>query len=157
MTFTLYLPASRLLTSSGIVYSKGVSICAHMACGLRLVVSVTRKVLPLRDWVAPAITVQPESGSMPRSMALAWTTVDASIWTAVVRRLREQNITADDPQVDEVATGILVGLRSADSSLSAAGIVIDLPSLEDDASIEILIPNLEAMQGIYFASMLEER
>jgi len=33
---------------------------------------------------------------------------------------------------------------------------IDPPSLEDDASIEILVPNLEAVQGIYFASMLEE-
>jgi hypothetical protein len=82
--------------------------------------------------------------------------VDASIWTAVVRRLKEQNITADDPHIDEVATGILVGLRSADSSLSAAGIVIDVPSLEDDASIELLEPNLHAMQGIYFAWMLEE-
>jgi hypothetical protein len=82
--------------------------------------------------------------------------VNAQHWATVVRRLREQGIKADDPHVDEMATGILVGLRSADRSLSVAGIVIDLPSLEDDASIEILEPNLQAMQGIYFASMLEE-
>jgi hypothetical protein len=34
--------------------------------------------------------------------------------------------------------------------------VIDLPSLQDGESIEILEPNLQAMQGIYFAAMLEE-
>jgi hypothetical protein len=82
--------------------------------------------------------------------------VSAQQWATVVRRLREQGITANDPHVDEVATGILVGLRSADTSLSAAGIIIDVPSLEDVASIEILEPNLHATQGIYFASMLEE-
>ena len=107
-----------------------------------------------KDVFDAALDVLIEAGTSKRGESERQ--VDASIWTAVVRRLREQSIAADDPHLDEVATGILVGLRSADSGFSAAGIVIDLPSLEDDASIEILEPNLQAMQGIYFASMLEE-
>jgi hypothetical protein len=73
----------------------------------------------------------------------------------IVKRLREQDVQADDPQLDEVVTGMLVSLRAGDLGTTAS-LEIELPPLDDDASVEIIETNLHAMQGLYFVAMLEE-
>jgi len=82
--------------------------------------------------------------------------VDAAQWASVVRTLRDQRLAPDDPHLDEIAVGILVSQRSGIGDQPASSIDIVLPTLEDDATVEIIVPNLQAMQALYFASMLEE-
>jgi hypothetical protein len=82
--------------------------------------------------------------------------VNAKRWAKIVGHLRAQKIDAENPTVDEVATRFLVDIISSDQSESPSAISIDLPDLEDAAIVEIVEANLQAMQALYFAAMLEE-
>ncbi len=82
--------------------------------------------------------------------------VQADLWAKVVQRLRERGIGHDDCNLSEIATGILVGLRAADGGLDPSAIEIQLPDLEDKATVEIIAENLQALQAVYFSAMLEE-
>ncbi len=82
--------------------------------------------------------------------------VDAKRWAKIVQHLRAQKVDAENPTVDEVATRFLVDIISSDQSESPSAISIDLPDLEDTATVEIVEANIHAMQALYFAAMLEE-
>ncbi len=83
--------------------------------------------------------------------------VRANLWVAIVRAIKG-NVAHTDPHLDEIVTGVLVDLRNADNdgSSTPSAIDIDLPTLEDDAEVEIIPENLHATQAIYFAAILEE-
>lgn len=74
----------------------------------------------------------------------------------VVRRLRDDRVTADDPWLSsklESAFNLLTGgaVDAPPSSLE-----IELPDLEESVAIDIVKENLHAVQAIYFAHQLEE-
>jgi hypothetical protein len=83
------------------------------------------------------------------------TELAADNWVAVARILQHKGISPDDGNLYELAVGLLVDLRVTDGGLTQSTIRIDLPALEDQTAIEIVAPNLQAMQAIYFAAMLD--
>ncbi len=82
--------------------------------------------------------------------------VRADLWAKVVQRLKERGVLYNDANIEEMALGILVGLRSSGEGLEPSAVEIVLPDLEDSAKVEIVAENLHALQAVYFASMLEE-
>lgn len=82
--------------------------------------------------------------------------LSAELWAKVVRRIQDLGIPYNDADIEKIALGILVGLRSSDDANNPSAIEIVLPELEDSATVEIIPENLHALQAVYFASMLEE-
>ena len=80
----------------------------------------------------------------------------AAQWARVVYSLVQQNVRADDPLLTLKAQSALASAAGANDGAPPSSIVIDLPDLEQMADVEIQVANLEAMQAIYFAAMLEE-
>jgi hypothetical protein len=75
---------------------------------------------------------------------------------AVVRKLADDGVTADDPWIDsrlqsgfEMQTGVVQGAPPS-------ALEIMLPDLEEAVDIEIIAENLHAVQAIYFCYQLEE-
>ncbi len=82
--------------------------------------------------------------------------LQAAQWAMVVYALVQQGVRADDPLLALKAGGALASAAGANDAAPPSSIAIDLPDLEQQADVEIQTANLEAMQGIYFAAMLEE-
>jgi hypothetical protein len=82
--------------------------------------------------------------------------VQAERWATVVRILRADGVSDNDPYLPlktRLALGSAVG---ANEDAPPSSINIDLPDLEAQADIEIVADNLRAMQALYFAAMLED-
>lgn len=82
--------------------------------------------------------------------------ISARSAAAVVRRLAEDRVSANDPWLNsridngfDLQTGVVGGAP-------ASAIEIMLPDLEESVDVEIVKENLHAMQAHYFAFMLEE-
>lgn len=82
--------------------------------------------------------------------------ISARSVAAVVRRLAEDRVSANDPWLNsridngfDLQTGVVGGAP-------ASAIEIMLPDLEESVDVEIVKENLHAMQAHYFAFMLEE-
>jgi len=74
----------------------------------------------------------------------------------VVRRLIEQGIRADNPQVDDWVENTFAMILGGSVVQRASQIAIDLPDLEDDALADIVKDNVLAVSALYFAGQLEE-
>lgn len=77
-------------------------------------------------------------------------------WASVTRKIVLRGIEHEDPHLDEVSSRVLVDLRAADGGITPSAIEIDLPILQDSATVEVVPENLFALQAVYFAAMLEE-
>ena len=82
--------------------------------------------------------------------------VEAAQWVAVVRSLRADGVTADNRHLPLQARRALAGVDGTIDGAQPSTIGIDLPDLEEEADLEIVADNLDAVQAIYFAAMLEE-
>jgi hypothetical protein len=74
----------------------------------------------------------------------------------VVRSLLQQGVLANDPLLNLKAEAALSAAIGANDGAPPSSIAIDLPDLEQQTDVEIIPANLQAMQAIYFAAMLEE-
>lgn len=80
----------------------------------------------------------------------------AKQYAQIVRLLREQGVSATDPQLAlrfQVARATVLDGRQA---RIASQIPIDLPDLEDHTQAEIVKDNVIAVSALYFAAQLEE-
>jgi hypothetical protein len=82
--------------------------------------------------------------------------VSAKNLAAVVRRLADGNVTAQDPWLQsrisnsfDMQTGVVNGAPPSSTE-------INLPDLEEDIDVEIVTQNLHAIQGLHYSNMLEE-
>lgn len=82
--------------------------------------------------------------------------VRATDWSAVTKRVSERGGKAGDLYTRFQAETALEGLRGGDEDQAPSAIEIDLPDLDEEVDVEIVVDNLQAMQAIYFSSMLEE-
>src|SRR5262249_46215186 len=82
--------------------------------------------------------------------------LDATQWAMVLYNLIQQGVRADDPLLTLKAQTALANAVGAGDNAPPSSISIDLPDLEQVADVQIQVANLEAMQAIYFAAMLEE-
>lgn len=81
--------------------------------------------------------------------------IDTQQWASVVRNLVIQGVDAEHPQLKVKVLGVLSSQLAAEDA-DPSSLEIDLPDLEDQTSVEIVLDNIKAMQAIYFAAMLEE-
>jgi hypothetical protein len=82
--------------------------------------------------------------------------VRADQWASVVRILAGQSVGAKDDHLGLKTRIALGNVDGGGDNAPPSSIDIDLPDLEQQSDIEILRDNVLAMQGIYFASMMEE-
>ena len=102
-----------------------------------------------------ALSGTKEERQVPRGADLV-AALSARNVAAVVRRLADDNVTADDPwlvsRIDstyDMQTGVVNGAPPS-------ALEIMLPDLDNDADVQIVAQNLHAVQGLHFAYMLEE-
>lgn len=74
----------------------------------------------------------------------------------VVRELDERGIAPDDGYLPIYARAVLADQVGGSSEAVPSTIQIDLPELETEVDVEIVVDNLDAMQAIYFAATLED-
>jgi len=74
----------------------------------------------------------------------------------VTRRLIENRVKSDDPQLGQYIVNALAVTLGGGVDRRASAINIDLPSLDDDVSADICPDNVYALSAIYFAAMLED-
>jgi hypothetical protein len=77
-------------------------------------------------------------------------------WAQVVRALRDAGVTADDPNLPLQTRRALEDSLGIDDGAPPSSIAINLPDLELQADLEIVVDNLNAAQVFYFSAMLEE-
>jgi len=77
-------------------------------------------------------------------------------WATIAKTLIADNTSATDLYLPVKVQTALGNITVGGDSVAPSSIDIDLPSLDDDATVEIVQDNLKAMQAIYFSSMLEE-
>ena len=82
--------------------------------------------------------------------------VSTTQWAGVARALIAQHVSANDRLLTLKATTELANQSGITDGGPPSAIVIDLPDLEAQSAVEIIKENLDAMQAIYFAAMLEE-
>jgi hypothetical protein len=82
--------------------------------------------------------------------------VRADQWAAVVRILRAQGVTAQDPYLPLKARAALAQAIGTGNDTPPASISIDLPDLEAQSDVLIQADNIRAMQAIFFAATLED-
>ena len=82
--------------------------------------------------------------------------VVAKQWAAVVRTLANQGVAANHIHLGQQTLQALLRNEGADDSAPPSALEIDLPDLEEQTDVEIIVDNLHAMQAIYFSAMLEE-
>src|SRR5438128_1790501 len=75
---------------------------------------------------------------------------------SIVQKLADDGVAPDDLYLKVKVRVALNAVTGGDDTGRTSSIDIDLPSLEDDATVEIVQENLQAMQAIYFSAMLEE-
>src|SRR5260370_36832140 len=78
--------------------------------------------------------------------------IRANQWATVVRDLRADGVSPDDPYLPLKTRGVLTREAGSSDGAAPSSISIDLPDLEAAADIEIQGDNLRAMQAIYFAA-----
>ena len=82
--------------------------------------------------------------------------VRADLWVAVVRKLKSDSVGADDDHLGLKIRFALAKVQGASDGAPMSAIDIDLPDLEEQADVEIVVDNLHAMQALYYAASLEE-
>jgi hypothetical protein len=82
--------------------------------------------------------------------------VSAKDWATIAKKLGDDGVEAGDLYLLVKAQAALGGITGGGDGAAPSSIDIDLPSLEDESTVEIVKDNLKAMQAIYFSSMLEE-
>jgi hypothetical protein len=82
--------------------------------------------------------------------------VNTHDWAAIAKKLIDDRVQADDLYLPTKVQSALNGITGGGDGTAASSIDIDLPSLEDDSTVEIVQDNLKAIQAIYFSAMLEE-
>jgi hypothetical protein len=82
--------------------------------------------------------------------------VSAKDWATIAKKLGDDGVEAGDLYLPVKAQAVLGGITGGGDGAAPSSIDIDLPSLEDESTVEIVKDNLKAMQAIYFSSMLEE-
>ena len=105
-------------------------------------------VVPFK-WPEPAPNLNRQTCYMVRD-------VRADQWASVVRILVGQSVGADDDHLGLKTQIALGNVAGGGDNAPASSIDIDLPDLEQQSDLEILRDNVLALQGIYFASMMEE-
>jgi hypothetical protein len=74
----------------------------------------------------------------------------------VVRRLHEQGVTFDDPQLRIKFLNAWHIVLGGSVAQRASQLMVDLPSLEDKAQADIIKDNVCALGALYFAAQLED-
>jgi hypothetical protein len=99
-----------------------------------------------------------EAKAQPGQTAAGTPTVDvnAGDWASIAKRLADDGTTVKDIYLGVKVETALSGITGGTDTAAPSSIDIDLPSLDDQATVEIVQDNLKAMQAIYFSSMLEE-
>jgi hypothetical protein len=82
--------------------------------------------------------------------------VNTHDWATIAKTLIADGTSATDLYLPVKVQTALGNITVGGDSVAPSSIDIDLPSLDDDATVEIVQDNLKAMQAIYFSSMLEE-
>jgi hypothetical protein len=83
--------------------------------------------------------------------------IRADQWAQVVRDLRAEGVSPDDPYLPlKTRSALAREVGGSEDGAAPSSISIDLPDLEAAADIEIQGDNLQAMEAIYFAAMLED-
>jgi hypothetical protein len=82
--------------------------------------------------------------------------VNTHDWATIAKSLIADGTKFDSLYLPVKVQTLLGNLTAGGDSVAPSSIDIDLPSLDDDTSVEIVQDNLKAMQAIYFSSMLEE-
>jgi hypothetical protein len=82
--------------------------------------------------------------------------VSARDWAAIAKRLIDDDTGADSMYLPNQVQTALSAITGAGDTAAPSSIEIDLPSLEDETTVDIVQDNLKAMQAIYFSAMLEE-
>jgi hypothetical protein len=90
------------------------------------------------------------------SAGLATVDVNAGDWASIGKQLADGGTTVKDIYLGVKVETALSGITGGTDTAAPSSIDIDLPSLDDQATVEIVQDNLKAMQAIYFSSMLEE-
>jgi hypothetical protein len=103
------------------------------------------------------LTILAEKGQ-PGQTATGLVTVDvnAGDWASIAKQLADSGTTVNDIYLGVKVETALSGITGGTDTAAPSSIDIDLPSLDDEATVEIVKDNLNAMQAIYFSSMLEE-
>jgi hypothetical protein len=86
----------------------------------------------------------------------AGVTVFATQVAEVSRRLVEERRDADDPQIGVRINNVLSVVLGDGVQGRASAIDINLPSLDEDTTADILVDNVTALAAVYFAAQLEE-
>ncbi len=82
--------------------------------------------------------------------------VDASQWAAVVKSLATQRVAATSNHLELKTTFALAGQEGVNDNAPPSSIGIDLPDLDSQTNVEIVVDNILATQGLHFASMFDE-
>jgi hypothetical protein len=77
-------------------------------------------------------------------------------YAEVVRRLAEQGIGPDDPQLRIKFLNAWQIVLGGSVAQRASQIPVDLPDLEDNAQADIIVDNVRALSALYFAAQLED-
>lgn len=77
-------------------------------------------------------------------------------YAEVVRRLTEQGVRADDPQLRIKFLNAWQIVLGGSVAQRASQISVDLPDLEDRTQADIIADNVRALAAIYFAAQLED-
>jgi hypothetical protein len=96
-----------------------------------------------------------EDKAAPASTDLV-SALSARALAAVVRRLAQDGISANDPWIASRLENAFDTLSGAVSGRPPSAMEIMLPDLEESVDVEIVKENLHAVQAIYFAYTLEE-
>ncbi len=82
--------------------------------------------------------------------------VRGSQWSQVAQALVRQGVVASDFQLEVKTLFALAGQVGVNDSAPPSSISIDLPDLDAQTNVEIVVDNLIGMQGLHFAAMFEE-
>lgn len=102
-------------------------------------------------------TVLLERGKAPSASGDTQTaTVFAAQLSTVVDRLAEQKVGPDHPQLRVIIDNAISQAVAGGTQGKASAIDIDLPDLEEQASVSILDHNVRSLAVVYFAAQLED-
>lgn len=106
--------------------------------------------LPDEIWVPnPAFALLSQNRTALRKVSL-------ERWAAVVKLLVQDGVTPNTVNLDLQIRQTLQSLSGRDDNAAPSAMDIDLPDLEQQVDVEIIIENVMAMQAIFFSATLEE-